>query len=409
MRAEDKYEVEQISNFKSPFKRYSRAWRVGYIEPVYQHFKKRKRVIGYKMTLRKPDAASMTDDQIRQTEQLLSQQSKYYDKRQRQKLLDILNSDLEGDIVFDDEGRAYHPSKMNLDEVMFELNSLPTEFFLHQIKDLNTDSEKQIRKFVERWGFLYSPLRKDYYTAISIKCLAGKAPPYPHHLQHGEEVLETYKLLYDHELSQQIEEGEYYLEHETNEEKYTRGLKLLESLEADRESLNDFKWLAENIPDNYITNAPQTGCDYFISLSEMKASVEFFKDFIEVFEAQLNGKTYDAIRQEERLQAISLNASNPNYFSRTGGPVKNITLTEAVCNQIIDYLKDPTPFKRCVQCGQWFKRKQDSKSSKKGGTPREAQSSNVVYCCEKCRRQHHRKPKDGRSTALLKGCDKCKN
>ena len=64
------------------------------------------------------------------------------------------------------------------DEFRFKLDTLPTEFFSHQLSDVDLCSEESLFNFLCKWGFPYSPARNDKsclenYGSISSESLEG--------------------------------------------------------------------------------------------------------------------------------------------------------------------------------------------------------------------------------------------
>lgn len=60
------------------------------------------------------------------------------------------------------------------DSEVYGSNTLPTEFFNHQIMKVNLRSEESIRLFLEEWGFPFSPIRNNPHCLSVFGTLSEK-------------------------------------------------------------------------------------------------------------------------------------------------------------------------------------------------------------------------------------------
>lgn len=230
------------------------------------------------------------------------------------------------------------------------LDSLPIEFFNHELMGVDADDESQVFDFVKEWGFPFSPFR-------------------------------------------------------TNE-------KTIEQLA----NLIDFDTHANAIgaSENALNNAIYANCDDLpgvsvvgrdvISFEEAKATIAELQNCVTMLYAILENEGRDlmmSVKAKLMLGVVNACSNNPirigsiqvigSDLDRTTG---QITLTNAICNQIIDVVSDPAPWRLCANqngrkpCGRIFKHKR---------TESKTPDVDARFCCKKCSdadKQRRKRAKD---------------
>lgn len=330
-------------------------WPHGYIQRIYEN----KKLVGYLMT-NEEDSIEDEDDKLWQKRTL----------RQSEKLFSTASADFK---------------KHNL---AFSLNTLPTEFFNHQILDLDLENEQQLFDFLVEWGFPYSPFRTFYsYEHIS------------------ELIIETYNLLTlaEEAAEDYKEEGltaEDFDSPSLHMDPWTQNFQYLlfkHTDDKEARSMLDFvnpgffheeaiqqtsKLSKERSIGNYYQYFGFEG-EIVISVIEAKSSIAFYQNFIrhEYEEATscMNSEDYPTlITLQESFVHEVLNKSRQTVGFESPFKALDNTLTAAISEQIIQTFADTEkPWKKCAceTCDKWFKEKQsDFKRSKKDS----------IYCSKKC-------------------------
>lgn len=116
----------------------------------------------------------------------------------------------------------------------------------------------------------------------------------------------------------------------------------------------------------------------YISIKEMKAAIEDLQNNIE--------ELFLCITKSDSwplLDFVNAGSSNPFLITSNPGHIQvNGSLTNAVCNQIIDVVASDRPWKvcKCDKCGRIFKKPQGASPSKTEKSP-----STALYCSTRCR------------------------
>jgi len=221
-------------------------------------------------------------------------------------------------------------------------DSLPREFFNHQLLECDAKNADALAAFVSEWGAPYSPYRFDAHCIYSPPDFEGGRVK---HNQLGKK----------HKAA--VEETNPYI---------------------------DDGWLAYDA----------------ISLSEAAATIELLQSFVYLMHDTIRAR-YDAdnspcagrsaneeraahLAQQFRDSARAINAAACHPMQIVANDFLRVDirqdfprgLTSAICNQIIEAVNDDvSPWRACKSCGHIFKRKQ-------GGS--EKADSDSAYCCKKC-------------------------
>lgn len=203
------------------------------------------------------------------------------------------------------------------------LNSLPQEFYLHELMDIDPTSDKAVEMFSRKWGMPYHPARW-CNASLTGGC--------------GYDLGLINSFIAETEKTASIESYDSYL-----------------SIREASEALSFLQRLV-NCFDAFLAGKTPQVKDFFMlwSIQQTAACGD------DVF---LNGASYSEM------------------FRQAWGGIPNFTITNAIANQIIATAKDATPYRRCAWCGRSFKYRRSS-TTKPAKTPRKQSSS--IYCCQKC-------------------------
>lgn len=252
-------------------------------------------------------------------------------------------------------------------------DSLPIEFFSHQLFDYDPFDKEDVSRFVSEWGMPFSPQRNATF------CLKDWGIVWQY-AQTG--IAETWNL------------EEALTKTDTNSAEAAL-IEKLESGELSEESLvSEVERLRANVCIDTIGNV----------ISSMEASTTLFvlqetvRTMLDITES--GGWVSDEL--DRALNVLYAGSCNPrtvlsNKYWYRGG-ISNLgsdlryrgQLTSAICNQIIEAVEDTAPWRKCAceGCGRIFKRKQS-----KSGNP----DSDSIYCSDKC--MERQKKRNQRSAA----------
>lgn len=254
--------------------------------------------------------------------------------------------ELDGEVLMhrNDEGRLVenatvgyqHPQMLIFHGIK---TALPTEFFTHQLMDVDSNNDESVLRFVQEFGFPYSPLRNEpkwpVYAGISRDVIN----------EHRKAVEATNKL-------------EYFL---TKAEDARR--------------------------DDGSSTIGSLFSGMVISKREAAFTIRLMQSVSEFIQTSVIAGESSSEDKSGLLQVVNFGACNPLYASghsfvhreHSGGNLHEYgMLTSAICNQIIETLADDAPWRMCAceGCGKAFKRKQSTAN----GT----HSNDSIYCCKLC-------------------------
>lgn len=216
---------------------------------------------------------------------------------------------------FEHEEIEYLGIPMSKDRGLWFCDFLPTEFFSHQLMEIDAEDTEGIINFATEFGFLFHPARYG-------RC----------------------NLCRDFDSS------------------------------CEEARVEELERLIAASPSNLM----RYGILSYISIKEMKAAIEDLQaDIGELFRCISKSDTGPML---DFVNVGSCNpfliTSNPKHMRVTG------SLTNAVCNQIIDVVASDRPWKvcKCDKCGRIFKKPQGSSPSKTDKSP-----STALYCSTRCR------------------------
>lgn len=348
------------------------SWAHGYVTRI----KEDEKLLGYSMTT---DKNSVKDEDDR-----------YWQRKKLRQSEKLYNTNSVRAILTEESERKYLEAT---DEVKsryfdFKLHILPTEFFNHQVLDLDLENEQQLFDFLVEWGFPYSPFRTFYtYNQIS------------------ELIVETYRLReMAEELASYYEEGgitaddvdspslhmdpwtesfQYQLLKRREPEDARTFLSFVNPEFFHEEAIKQTSKLSESLHINNYYDAWGLEGQIVISAQEAKSTLAFYKDFInrEYNKATqcLKGEQVEFVNtlKEDFIHEV-INRSRQHLGFHTCISSLDNTLTAAISEQIIQTFADTEkPWKKCAceTCDKWFKEKQsDFKRSKKDS----------IYCSKKC-------------------------
>lgn len=232
-----------------------------------------------------------------------------------------------------------------VDDISFD--GLPTEFFNHQILDINAENIGEIKSFSEEWGLLYSPLRNLNKDAIDYLFYLSAIDPHAQ-IKHSKEMVSTsYRAIYDTE-----------------------------------QCINEIKeeYLSKNSPFRNKYNP-------IVSTEELKHSIELTQEIIRFFMGYSSVSSFEFGLYSEIISSCSCNSHClPSPVDELGGPIlKNRgLLISAIFNQMLETFSSNDPWKKCAneKCYKYFKQKQTNAIS--GNT-------RSKYCCKKCEYQQSKR------------------
>lgn len=216
-------------------------------------------------------------------------------------------------------------------EDVISAEDLPTEFFNHQLLEVNPEDENSVYQFVREWGFPFAEGNR-----VSGENLTNAAFNYlkPKSLRNWIDDFDSMPM------------GLQVISYR----EASSVLRLLRKLViASQEVVKD----ACGLP----------GCS--------EEEMDFF---------------------DENVSVLDDWSSNPHVVTQRFSAFGNrgfypATLTNAICNQVLEAMADPAPWRICAceGCGLVFKRKQGGK--KPGHTGR----SDSVFCCNRCKERQSKR------------------
>lgn len=225
-------------------------------------------------------------------------------------------------------------------------DSIPTEFFNHQLLEVNTNDKAQLLEFVKKWGLPLSPLRIDYF------CLT--------------------------------ENCDYVLNGDS-------GVKEKASAIVRKTR----KAIKESDGNNEVSHAFRR-C---ISLNEVRLTIELLQ---ETSKAVIKSVLSKEPLEERYLRVINAGSCNEyvivNRGTRTSEQFAKLDLTNAICNQLVATIADTrADWKMCAcgGCGRIFKRKQSENKT---------HDRDSMYCSVKCKnREKKRKQRESAKNRIDHG------
>lgn len=228
-------------------------------------------------------------------------------------------------------------------ENLMYYDELPTEFFNHQLLEINHENIGDLLEFSKKWGFIYSPVRN-----------IGE---YKEFLNPLEFVIDRTNTFDSVLISPELE----VLEH-------------IDAIRQTDEYIN-------KIGDSEALKAP------VISLSELSHSVLLLQESVNLVMG------YDSFFPswfELALEVFNRCSCNENYFETPVEIKANNKLydrgllTSAICNQVLETFSSDLPWKKCAneKCFKHFKRKQSGATSS---------NSKTKYCSIRCEQQQKKR------------------
>ena len=222
-------------------------------------------------------------------------------------------------------------------------DELPTEFFNHQLLEVNPDNIGDLLEFSKKWGFIYSPVRN-----------IGE---YKEFLNPLEYVTDSSIALDDAILSPELE----VLDH-------------IDTIRQTDEYINKvghFEALKKPV----------------ISISELSHSVLLLQESVNLV---MGYDSFFSSWFELALEVFNRCSCNENYFETPVEIKANNKLydrgllTSAICNQVLETFSSDLPWKKCAneKCFKHFKRKQSGATSS---------NSKTKYCSIRCEQQQKKR------------------
>lgn len=225
-----------------------------------------------------------------------------------------------------------HAEKENQRYSVMKSDELPLEFFNHELMDVDSENDKEVVLFLEKWGFMFSPLRND------PKC------EYAHSFLNRDAINEFACAV--------------------NKTEELHDLDVAGELLPNRRNRNDF--------------------DHVISLEEAKSSIIIMQLIVSELTQFIGDENY-LFRSEFFVNAcasnphIACNKKNVTVVHDNGNIPGGGLLVSAICNQIIECIADENPWKKCEceGCGKWFKYQHTNSRSR-------SPHRDSKYCSVKC-------------------------
>lgn len=223
-----------------------------------------------------------------------------------------------------------HEEKKNKAYSVMSADELPVEFFNHELMDVDSKNETEVVSFLEKWGFLFSPLRNDPECKQSASLLNVNA------------------------------------------------IKEFASAVNKTEELHDLDIAGELLPNRRNRN----NFDHVISLEEAKSSIIIMQLIVSELMQLIEDDEY-WWRGEFFVNAcasnpyIACDRKNRSGIYDNGNIPGSGLLVSAICNQIIKTISDETPWRKCEceGCGRWFKHQ---------NTTSKTPHRDSGYCSKKC-------------------------
>lgn len=238
----------------------------------------------------------------------------------------------------DDSVVGYRMNPLNVRYI----DSLPDEFFNHQIADLDTDDEEAVRSFVSEWGFPFSPQRIESELAFSLFLNDGKNDAAENAIAQTDSLLVR---------SFDLPIGEFPSAQETT----YPGEAFVISVDEIRSTVNMIK-KTRCLMFDYIKNPSNDNSFAFMDF--LLASVQYPLGFL--YRGEPCGATYSSLSERGFL-------------------------TQAIANQMVETINDEAPWHACVKCGKLFKRKQNI--ARKVSTKKQAYTAYCSIFCQTNRKK----------------------
>lgn len=285
------------------------------------------------------------------------------------KILDLKNATTHAKNTLD--GKALEDAESQLEEankektalisnkqISFVLDSLPSEFFSHDIYDLDINDEQQLFDFTLKWGLLYSPMRSFY----------------------------SY---------QQFRHNYYEKRWRLSAWAYTSDNKELEPKIPNKNFFHDaaIARTDEVTPLKYESDSILYMRD-FISIDEVRASIKFYQDFANCLFDNLSPEkewpNKDWSLFEIMKTVINKSAYQPMQFE-TAIDRPTASLTSLVSAQILRVCASSEKWIKCqctdssVPCKRYFKRRYyENRNENQIKRQRSESLMREKYCCKKC-------------------------
>lgn len=233
-------------------------------------------------------------------------------------------------------------------------NDLPFEFFSHQLMSVDPLDNDSILAFAEEYGIMQHPRRFDSDFA------ARNVTARPTRFGIDSCGCECFVLEC---ISGELAASEFSRQYNPAKDGFTAQMDNIDSISA---ALDRAIWAG--VP---------SGRFYRTSLMEMRLAIADLQCSVSQLFDCLSGKRNDW-PYAELVNAGSDNAQC--VLSKHDLPVLG-SLTNEICNQIIESVADERPWKTCAceGCGRLFKRHQGKRKPKTEKNP-----SDSVYCCKAC-------------------------
>lgn len=250
-----------------------------------------------------------------------------------------------------------HSGGLWITQGMQTIDTLPVEFFSHQFLEVDPFSIDSVLEFACTWGIMTHPSRTPGHF-ISAKGLENEL---------NKRELRISKENYCSFVhGSSSNEFDFY-------KSFINAVDLSKSKENDR--------IAKDATPAYILKDSKAPCadkiGQQVSLIEMQASICDLQHEIKEMLSYIAGLI-------DTWSGTNINNGSCNPLFVKPEPIHPIavrSLTNAICNQIIETIADDAPWKLCScdGCGRYFKRHQRNKPAKTEKTP-----SDAKYCCSTC-------------------------
>lgn len=228
------------------------------------------------------------------------------------------------------------------------LDDLPYEFFSHQFMEVNPSSNDDVLDLAANFGIMEHPGRLGKALIGGCESFGGVSADYYSYLEFG-----TTKFA---KLYTPITDG-FDVD--------------ADDIDALHTALFEAIGLSYNILyKDEIEFVGTTFMEMRLAIADLQCAIAQLFEF-------LRGERDDW----PLAYLVNSGASNPSYIALEKSPFETMSLTSAICNQIIDTIEDEHPWKQCQcdGCDRMFKKFQGRIKPKTDKNP-----SDAIYCCKAC-------------------------
>ena len=249
------------------------------------------------------------------------------------------------------------------------------EFFNHQLFDYDFTSEEDVRKFVTTYGFPFFP--RDVLSAPFFGWLGGNYERIRDAVVKTDS-LAPFAALTSFVWQNDLMEWEQAADYATHEDLPLPAAPQFGRIPQEWDlqeyaSYADMPWMPPVWANGCAISTTEAALCLEMLQTSVTALMERIRDGAQISNAQF--EPFNACT----MNPLRLATTAPGAKALGGHGVQDayLSLTAAICNQVVDTFADDTPWRECacVGCGRIFKRKQG-----KANKP----TSDSYYCCKRC-------------------------